>query len=113
MTRGASKSYWEGGLLWKLTKNISETGGIHDKEKSSCVLIRFDRKLKYPVGFPKGMIVKFEKDTVTRKIKSVKLLDWMYDNKRSPYNTRMLIEYTRNYRTLDNKVEQQMGYTQA
>lgn len=69
------------------------------------VLFEFPFWVVFGKGFPKGHIVSKTRATNTFKINAVKLLDWLYENKHSPYNATMLLRQTREFEEINNRLD--------
>ncbi len=69
------------------------------------VLFEFPFWVVFDKTFPKGRIVSKTRATNTYKVNAIKLLDWLYENKYSLYNSAMLIRQTRAFEELNNKLD--------
>lgn len=72
------------------------------------VLISFPYWAKFAEGFPKGPLVEKAGRLNTHKVNAVKLLDWLFDNGHSTYNTKMLVQQTRAYEVMDNSIDKML-----
>ena len=83
---------------------VMENRGV--KYKDGSVLFIFPHWINFTREFPKGHIVSRTLETNTYKINAVKLLNWLYDNGHSTYNSSMLVKQTTHYELLDTTIEQ-------
>lgn len=69
------------------------------------VLFEFPFWVNFAPDFPKGYIVAKTRSTNTYKINAIKLLDWLFENGHSTYNTRILVAAGREFDELDRSIE--------
>ncbi len=69
------------------------------------VIITFPHWVVFTDDFPKGVLVSKTRVTDTRKINAVKLLDWLYQNKHSEYDSGMLVKETKVFEILEGKID--------
>ncbi len=69
------------------------------------VLFEFPHWVVFNKTFPKGHLIAKSVTTNTYKINAVKLLDWLYANGHSSYNSGMLVKQTRVFELLDKKID--------
>lgn len=73
------------------------------------VLITFPYWVKFIATFPKGHIVEKTPESNTYKINAIRLLDWLYDNGHTPYNSSMLVQQTKEFERLEKSVERMLA----
>lgn len=69
------------------------------------ILVQFPHWATFSEEFPKGVVVEREELYNTRKINAVKLVDWLYKNGHSPYDSGMLVKQTKHYMRLEKQIE--------
>ena len=69
---------------------IGHGGRQYRDGSATTVMCRLPGDCKFPVGFPRAMVYECDGYIATFKFNAVKLLDWMYKNGFSAYNTEML-----------------------
>jgi hypothetical protein len=61
------------------------------------ILLTFPFFVKIQKGFPKGILIEKTLTTNTYKVKTKKLLDWLYEKGYSNYNSDSVMEATRQF----------------
>ena len=84
---------------------IQNRGNQYRTANPEYVLFRFPHWVEFDKTFPKGHIVEKDTETNTYKINAVKLLDWLYNNGHSSYDSKQLVQQTRMYEVLDNSID--------
>lgn len=78
---------------------------IYRKGQNPCVEIVVPHGMKFKKGFPQGNYVK-KTDTYTiYKITAWRLLDWLYNNKLSTYDSKQLVKQTKYFESFENKID--------
>jgi hypothetical protein len=84
---------------------MQNRGREYRDDSPTCVLFTFNKKLKFPKGFPKPNVYSREGDTVTYRLNACSLLDWLYDNKHSTYNVAMLVKQTKSFQYFEKSID--------
>lgn len=92
---------------------IKNRGNQWRTDNPEYVLFRFPHWVKFANGFPKGHIVDKDNETNTYKINAVKLLDWLYNNGHSSYDSKQLVRQTRMYEVLDKSIDRMFTNTET
>lgn len=88
------------------TEVVMQSRGMqYRSDNPEYVLFRFPHWVVFAKTFPKGHIVDKDLETNTYKINAVKLLDWLYNNGHSSYDSKQLVKQTRMYEVLDKSIE--------
>lgn len=84
---------------------IQNRGMQYRTDNPEYVLFRFPHWVEFDKTFPKGHIVAKDNETNTYKINAIRLLDWLYENGHSSYDTKQLVRQTRMYEVLDKGID--------
>jgi hypothetical protein len=68
------------------------------------ILAEFPHWVTFDKTFPKGQIVAKTVETNTYKINAIRLLDWLYKNGFSSYDSKQLVKQTRMFEVLDKSI---------
>lgn len=71
----------------------------------SSVLFTFPHWVEFADDFPKGHIVEKTLLTNTYKINAVKLLDWLYKHGHCSYDSKMLVQSTKEFETVVGSID--------
>lgn len=74
------------------------------------VLFEFPHWTIFTKTFPKGNVVEKTPLTNLRKINAVKLLNWLYENGHSEYNSNMLVKQTQHFEILENSIDKMFNF---
>lgn len=69
------------------------------------VLFKFPFWVEFAKDFPKGHIVDKDVSSNTYKINAIKLLNWLHANGYSPYDSKMLVQQTKQFEVLNNSID--------
>ncbi len=69
------------------------------------ILIEVPHWTKFQGDFPKGVLHSRSELHDVRKINAVKLLDWLYENGYSAYNTVSLVKQTKSFQYLEKSID--------
>lgn len=87
---------------------MQNRGREYRDDSPTCVLFTFNKRLKFPKGFPKPNVYSREGENVTYRLNACSLLNWLYENGHSNYNVAMLVKQTKQFQYLEKSIDRML-----
>ena len=104
-TRPADKQVYADMLMMATTIVVRNRGKPYHNGELSFMEIEFPYWVKMKKDFPRGNLISKTDYTNIYKVNAVKLLNWLYANGHSEYNTPMLTRRTKQFEYFEGEIE--------